>query len=102
MFEWKVLFIDFRQANVVLVPPLTTSMASLNVALAPCQRAAGTKRRLQVGISQFGNFAGWNFAGCRLEFRSLGILQVGILQVRNFAGWKFAGCQELCRLLMQT
>jgi hypothetical protein len=25
--------------------------------------AEGTKRRLQVGISQVGNFAGWNFAG---------------------------------------
>jgi hypothetical protein len=25
--------------------------------------SAGTKCRLQVGISQVGNFAGWNFAG---------------------------------------
>jgi hypothetical protein len=40
---------------------------------------AGTKRRLQVEISQVGNFAGW-----------------------NFAGWNIAGSQELCRLIMQT
>jgi hypothetical protein len=41
-------------------------------------------------------------AGCRLEFRRLGILKVGILQVGDFAGWNFAGCQEFCRLMMQT
>jgi hypothetical protein len=57
---------------------MISNIGSSDVRLA--MTPAGTKRRLQVGISQVGNFAGWNFAGwefCRLEYCRLpGTLQV--------------------------